>query len=349
MKNRRILNEQTSTLKDFFYPGCFTAGDPNTDPEKAAIVTIRISGKSVPAIKKKSVKRNAFAYYTLDNKVYMLQDGVFKQVSTWNCKEAPGKTTANPEFEYFNNLNLDLTKPDNIYQIKDAAAEISRIIASGGIGRDLRNFKEAFELIKKDPTLSQKLKDVELITAPNGDVAAEFEKYSGHNWQLRNPFKDEIDLFEPKTISIGNGSLTYYTWQSAKAPEVGAPTYDATDCYNSLINYVQRAQQGVRGGANQFKGEKTKLKRCYAPFFRDGALQDEDMTGTVELGLRGKQRTNAEKSLNYLMQKRDEWGIGLSDGSQQTQTVQYESLDRRLKKALLEATEQKKKNSLRAR
>jgi len=347
MKNKRLIKEQTvSGLDKFFYPGCFTAGDADTDPTMAAKTTITINQVKTPAIKKKN-SQGKMVYYTENGKAYTLENGTMTYLSDWSCKEAPGKATANPAVSYFNKLGLDLTLPDSIDDINDAVREISLAVKNGGTGRDMRRFISFVKELKKDPTYSTKIQDV--TETPDGPIETQFEAQMGRKWSFSDPADTEMTRFTPKTIKVGNSTIKYYSWNAGRTVTKAASQYSSTECYQFLTDYIDRVDRGEISNIDELGAEKQTLFACYNPFWYDNKLNDENRTGTRELGVKGKQRRYLEKLLPQLMQSRGETGVGLGDGTQKGRALQYESLESRLRNALFEAVDLKKKRLLKKR
>jgi len=347
MKNKRLIKEQTvSGLDKFFYPGCFTAGDADTDPTMAAKTTITINQVKTPAIKKKN-SQGKMVYYTENGKAYTLENGTMTYMSDWSCKDAPGKATANPAVTYFNKLGLDLTQPSAIMDINDAIREISLAVKNGGTGKDIRNFIYYVKQLKKDPTYATEIESV--TETPDGPIEAQFEAQMGRKWVFADPADTEMPRFTKKTMKVGNSGITYYSWNAGRTVTKAASQYSSTECYQFLTDYIDRVDRGEISNIDELGAEKQTLFACYNPFWYDNKLNDENRTGTRELGVKGKQRRYLEKLLPQLLQSRGETGVGFGDGTQKGRALQYESLESRLRKALFEAVDLKKKRLLKKR
>ena len=342
---RRIISEQATGLDKYFYPGCFTAGDADTDDSKAAKVTITINGVRTPAIKKKSTTKQKFVYYVDGGKAYTIENGVMSYIGDWSCTAAQATAPANPAVNYFNKLGLDLTLPDSIEEINDAVREISMAIKNGGTGKDARKFISYVKELKKDPTYASKVQAV--TESPDGPVATNFQNLMGRVWTMSDPLDTEMPRFTKKSIKVGNGTFTYYTWNAGTTTTKQATAYNAQECYQMLTDYIDRVDRGEISNIDQLGSEKQTLFKCYNPFWYNGVLNDENRTGTRKLDIKGKERKYLEALLPQLMQDRGETGVKMGTGNQGSTTLQYESLESRLRNALLEAVELKKKRSIR--
>jgi hypothetical protein len=312
----------------------------------AAKTTITINQVRTPAIKKKN-SQGKMVYYTENGKAYTLENGTMTYLSDWSCKEAPGKATANPAVSYFNKLGLDLTQPSAIMDINDAIREISLAVKNGGTGKDIRNFIYYVKQLKKDPTYATEIESV--TETPDGPIEAQFEAQMGRKWVFADPADTEMPRFTKKTMKVGNSGITYYSWNAGRTVTKAASQYSSTECYQFLTDYIDRVDRGEISNVDELGAEKQTLFACYNPFWYNNKLNDENRTGTRELGVKGKQRRYLETLLPQLMQSRGETGVGLGDGTQKGRALQYESLESRLRKALFEAVDLKKKRLLKKR
>ena len=355
MKTKKIIMEQTTVpeeLKKFFLiPGCF-------DSKTASVEQVIIGGKNTFAIKKESVKNpGTFIYYTSNgNKYSGSPQNLVIMDSKWSCQGNVQTMQASPAVEYFNEIGFDLNVPDQVQELNTLIDEINAIIANGGVSQSFAKFVSAIREIKNDPKYAQ-YKDVDNqtikavnFTIPN-EIKTSYTELFNRAWSpYRNPSADEIGSFEEVTIPIGNKGkkITYYVWQGSQssAPSLTGKTtlYNVSACTNNLINYVQLiASPETKPSPNRLRTMKNGILGCYSRFWNGATLNDEDITGSIKLGLRNRDKEKVEKLIKYLMNKRDDTGIAFSDQSQSAMRVQYESLQKRLRRALLESIELKKK------
>lgn len=352
MKTKKILNEQSSLqeLEKFFtIPGCFNNAD-------AEIIGVTINGRKGYAIAKESKASKTMIYYTADGKKYsgetanpVLLD------TTWSCQPT-SSAQGNPTVKYFNEIGFDLNVPDQVQELNTLIDEINAIIANGGVSQSFAKFVSAIREIKNDPKYKeykdvdkQTIKDVN-FTIPD-EIKTSYTELFNRAWSpYRNPSADEIGSFEEVTIPIGNKGkkITYYVWQGSQssAPSLTgkATLYNVTACTKNLIDYVQLiSSPDTKPSPNRLRTMKNAILGCYSRFWNGATLNDEDITGSIKLGLRNRDKEKVEKLIKYLMNKRDDSGIAFSDQSQSAMRVQYESLQKRLRRALLESIELKKK------
>jgi hypothetical protein len=349
MKTKKIIMEQTTVpeeLKKFFLiPGCF-------DSKTASVEQVTIGGKNAFAIKKESVKNpGTFIYYTSNgNKYSGSPQNLVVMDSKWSCQGNVQTMQASPAVEYFNSLGIDLTKPDQVDFINDAIEILQGVVNNGATGNDIRKFQRFTAELKKDPNYKN-YKDTQgreiltLTAAPSGDVANEFQTMFDRPWSLRTPDDNEIDSFTKKQIRIGNGVITYYTWRGAGTTDLVSKQYDSTACTNNIISYYQLVKAGA-GLPNKEKLQnlKNNIIKCYTRFWYDNVLNDVDETGKIKLKLSRKDKEQVQKLLIKLMNERGQTGVGIGTPAPATPSVQFESLEKRLRKALLESVNSKKKS-----
>lgn len=344
MKNKKLILEQAAELDKFFYPGCFEYGEPADGNSLAKKVTITINGVQTPAIKKYSkVTPGKIFYYTGDMKKYTLENGVMKSVGDWSCKAAAPKAVANPATEYFNKLGLDLTKPDSLTALSRAVQEINLAIRAGGMSDEFQDFREFYDIIKNDKTINKDNKLPELTQTTNSEFASRFNNTFGREFTpFASPYDTEIGRFNKKQIRVGNKTITYYIWNAGSTQTKTASTYNAQVCYQFLTDYIERIDRGEISNIDDLGNEKQTLFACYNPFWYNNKLNDENRTGKIKLGLGGKEKKYLIKLLPQLMQDRGETAIPIGS-QQQSRPAVYESLETKLRKALLESVNLKKK------
>jgi len=341
MKNKKVIIEQADkdALNKFFYPGCFTYGDPTTDTKVASIQPIDMGGKRTYAIKKQSTKKpGAYGYFMADGYMYTIQNGKFTKGQPWECPP-PASQAANPAVSYFNRLGLDLTLPDNVETLKEISQKVSNVVKRGGTGNDIRTFINFIDLLRKDATF----KEVpEVVKTPDGQFTSGFTQIFGRDWTMATPDPNELPRFTKSTIPLGNGQLTYYVWKGGQSTPRTGVEYNADTCYNNLVTYYQRSQSEEASDIQTMPQEKQAILACYRRFWQDGELEDESLTG-LELNLDRKRRKIANAVLTRLLADTGEWGIDFGN-PKRNQTIQYESLKNRLHNLLKESSELKKKD-----
>lgn len=340
MKSKNVITEQADkdALKKFFYPGCFTYGDPS-DNNLASIQPIDMGGKRTYAIKKQSTKSpGTYAYFMSDGYMYTIQNGKFTKGQPWECPP-PTSQAANPAVSYFNKLGLDLTLPDNVETLKEISQKVSNVVKRGGTGNDVRTFSKFIDLLKKDETF----KDIpEVVKTPDGQFTSGFTQIFGREWTMANPDQNELPRFAKATIPLGNGQLTYYTWKGGQSTPRTGVDYNSETCYNNLVTYYQRSQSEEASDIQTMPQEKQSILACYRRFWQDGELQSKSLTG-LELNLDRKKRKVANSVLTRLLADTGEFGIDFGN-PKRNQTIQYESLKDRLHNLLKESSDIKKKD-----
>lgn len=341
MKNKKIIYEQAEkeTLKKFFYPGCFTYGDPATDSTKASIVPVDMGGKRTYAIKKQSKKNpGTFGYFMADGFLYTIKDNKFQKGQPWECPPA-GTPAANPAISYFNRLGLDLTLPDNVETLKEISQKVSNAVKRGGAGNDIRTFIKFVNILRED----ENFKSIpEIPQMPDGQFTSGFTEVFGREWTMADPDPNEMPRFTKYQIPLGNGQLVYYIWKGGQSTARQGVQYDPQGCYNNLITYYQRSQSEEASDIQTMPQEKQAILACYRRFWQNGELLNKSVTG-IKLGIGGKQKRIATEVLKRLLADTGEWGIDFGN-PKRNQTIQYESLDKRLHGLLKETMENKKKH-----
>jgi hypothetical protein len=341
MKNKKIIYEQAEkeSLKKFFYPGCFTYGDPATDNTKASIVPVDMGGKRTYAIKKQS-KQNpgTFGYFMADGFLYTIKDGKFQKGQPWECPSA-GTPAANPAISYFNRLGLDLTLPDNVETLKEISQKVSNAVKRGGTGNDIRTFIKFVNILRED----ENFKSIpEIPQMPDGQFTSGFTEVFGREWTMADPDPNEMPRFTKYQIPLGNGQLVYYIWKGGQSTARQGVQYDPQGCYNNLVTYYQRSQSEEASDIQTMPQEKQAILACYRRFWQNGELLNKSVTG-IKLGIGGKQKRIATEVLKRLLADTGEWGIDFGN-PKRNQTIQYESLDKRLHNILKETIDHKKKD-----
>lgn len=348
MKNKKIIYEQAEkeTLKKFFYPGCFTYGDPETGTTNASIVPVDMGGKRTYAIKKQSKKNpNTFGYFMADGFLYTIKDGKFQKGQPWECPP-PASQAANPAVSYFNRLGLDLNVPNNVDKLTEISQQVSNVVKRGGTGNDIRTFSKFIDLLRKDETFTEV---PEVIKEPAGQFTSGFTEVFGRNWTMATPDTNELPRFTKSTLSFEDitgepipGKLTYYVWKGGQSTARQGVQYDPQGCYNNLVTYYQRSQSEEASDVQTMPQEKQAILACYRRFWQNGELLDKSVTG-IKLDIRGKEKRIATEVLKRLLADTGEWGIDFGN-PKRNQTIQYESLDKRLHSLLKETIEHKKKD-----
>lgn len=354
MKNKRILNEQSGReeLEKFFRPDCF-------DESKASIQQIEINGKPVYAIEQLSSDGTRYGYFTLDGKIYVADNNgdLTLLPNRWSCntvtKSAEGTLQRNaassPAVKYFNKLNFDLTKPENIDTLNQYIRYIGRVIREGGKGAAIRDFVRFTRELQQDPnynvytgTTGQKLQQV-VGTTPT-EVIQGYSQTTEDMWDLySDPDPDEVGNFDKIEYPINGVPFVYYKWKgSGKATPTIETGYDPKKCVEQLDNYIQAiSDPSTMPSDSILNNYKGSLRTCYGRFWYNSKLNDRDKSGKIKLKLPfGVKLSEVEAKLRELVNRPDKAGLPFTSGI----TESKQPLKVKLRNALLESIEKKKKS-----
>ena len=358
MKNKRILNEQSgiAELEKFFRPGCF-------DEKNASVQEVNINGKSVYAIEQLSSDRSRYGYFTLDGKVYTTNENgdlVVIPGQTWNCNTAttsklpmgtPNRSAiTSPAVKYFNKLNIDLTKPEQVDTLNNIIRQINRFIREGGKGTSIRDFIYFTRELQKDSMYNvytgvtgQKIQQVVAGTTP-AEVIQGYLNTTNDTWDLySDPDPDEVDNFDKIEYKINGVPFVFYKWKgSGRATPTIDTGYDPKECVKQLDNYIQAISDSSTMPSDQvLSNYKNSLRKCYGRFWYNSKLNEKDKSGQIKLKLPfGVRLSEVEAKLRELINRPDKAGLPFTSGI----TESKQPLNVRLRTALLESIEKKKKS-----
>ena len=361
MKNKRILKEQSGReeLEKFFRPGCF-------DEIKASIQQVEINGRPVYAIEQLSSDRSRYGYFTLDGKVYTTNENgdlVVIPGQKWSCDVAtkqkaligdpnlPQRTAiTSPAVKYFNKLNIDLTKPEQVDTLNNIIRQINRFIREGGKGTSIRDFIYFTRELQKDPiydvytgVTGQKVQQVVAGTTP-AEVIQGYLNTTNDTWDLySDPDPDEVDNFDKIEYKINGVPFVFYKWKgSGRATPTIDTGYDPKECVKQLDNYIQAISDSSTMPSDQvLSNYKNSLKKCYGRFWYNSKLNEKDKSGQIKLKLPfGVRLSEVEAKLRELISRPDKAGLPFTSGI----TESKQPLKVKLRNALLESIEKKKKS-----
>ena len=358
MRNKKILNEQSGKeeLEKFFRPDCF-------NEDKASVQEIEINGRPIYAIEQLSSDRTRYGYFTLDGKIYTTDangDLILLQGQKWSCDTAPNNkipfapnrsAITSPAVKYFNKLNIDLTKPEQVDTLNNIIRQINRFIREGGKGTSIRDFIYFTRELQKDSNYKvysgvtgQQVQQVVAGTTP-AEVIQGYLNTTNDTWDLySDPDPDEVDNFDKIEYKINGVPFVYYKWKgSGRATPTIETGYDPKECVKQLDNYIQAISDSSTMPSDQvLSNYKNSLKKCYNRFWYNSKLNEKDKSGQIKLKLPfGVRLSEVEAKLRELVNRPDKAGLpftsGITEGKQ-------EPLKNRLRNALLESIENKKKS-----
>ena len=358
MKNKKILNEQSGKeeLEKFFRPDCFNENE-------ASVQQVEINGRPIYAIEQLSSDGTRYGYFTLDGKIYTTDangDLILLQGQKWSCDTAPNNkipfapnrsAIASPAVKYFNKLNIDLTKPEQVDTLNNIIRQINRFIREGGKGTSIRDFIYFTRELQKDSNYKvytgvtgQQVQQVVAGTTP-AEVIQGYLNTTNDTWDLySDPDPDEVDNFDKIEYKINGVPFVFYKWKgSGRATPTIETGYDPKECVKQLDNYIQAISDSSTMPSDQvLSNYKNSLKKCYNRFWYNSKLNEKDKSGQIKLKLPfGVKLSEVEAKLRELVNRPDKAGLpftsGITEGKQ-------EPLKDRLRNALLESIENKKKS-----
>ena len=358
MKNKKILNEQSGKeeLEKFFRPDCF-------NEDNASIQQIEINGKPSYAIEQLSSDGTRYGYFTLDGKIYTTDvngDLILLQGQKWSCDTAPNdkipfapsrSAITSPAVKYFNKLNIDLTKPEQVDTLNNIIRQINRFIREGGKGTSIRDFIYFTRELQKDSNYDvytgitgQKVQQVVAGTTP-AEVIQGYLNTTNDTWDLySDPDPDEVDNFDKIEYKINGVPFVFYKWKgSGRATPTIETGYDPKECIKQLDNYIQAISDPSTMPSDQvLSNYKNSLRKCYGRFWYNSKLNEKDKSGQIKLKLPfGVKMSEVEAKLRELVNRPDKAGLPFTSGITEGK---LEPLKDRLRNALLESIENKKKS-----
>ena len=357
MKNKKILNEQSGKeeLEKFFRPDCFNENE-------ASIQQVEINGRPIYAIEQLSSDGTRYGYFTLDGKIYTTDangDLILLQGQKWSCDTAPNiklpvtnrNAITSPAVKYFNKLNIDLTKPEQVDTLNNIIRQINRFIREGGKGTSIRDFIYFTRELQKDSNYDvytgitgQKVQQVVAGTTP-AEVIQGYLNTTNDTWDLySDPDPDEVDNFDKIEYKINGVPFVFYKWKgSGRATPTIETGYDPKECIKQLDNYIQAISDPSTMPSDQvLSNYKNSLRKCYGRFWYNSKLNEKDKSGQIKLKLPfGVKMSEVEAKLRELVNRPDKAGLPFTSGITEGK---LEPLKDRLRNALLESIENKKKS-----
>ena len=263
-----------------------------------------------------------------------------------NTNQNTKKLPQAPSIEYFNKLNIDLTKPEQVDTLNNIVRQVNRFIREGGRGTNIRDFVYFTNELQKDPmykvytgVTGQNVQKVFPLTPP-AEIIQGYLDTTNDTWDVySDPDPDEMNNFIEQTYTINGVPFKFYKWKGSSESignvDVG---YDPKKCYENLNKYIQIiSDPSTTPSEQKLKNNKRYVEKCYGRFWYNSQLNDRDESGKIRLNLPLLASKNeVQDKLRKLMNRQDETGIRFTDGIQ-------ESLKNRLRNSLLESIERKKK------